>query len=459
MATARTQVDWFRVPLEPELLKELNTVSDRKAWIQAGGHLLLTAFTAMATIVVWANWSWYWAIPVLIFHGAVQTMLLAGAHELVHGRVFSSRRLNRFFLWVNSFLGGWNYPFYEVSHKDHHRYTLNQPHDLEVVQPSVEVLMNLKPTTRWQTFIGWCQHAFAWKAIWPTFKRHWDFAKGSYPHNSEPGGIFSQVWCEHLFNIITEPEKRAIRNNSRAFLLGHGAIVVISLALGWWIVPLVICLGYFFGGAVAYWTGMPQHAGLMDNIDDFRLCCRSYTCSRFLQFLYWNMNYHTEHHMYAAVPCYNLPRLHEAVKAYMPPMHTSLYSSWCEIKQIEFRQQFNPTYQYRQPLPEEQEGNELSRLAHVADQSAAEYLELSDAEPPEAIDPVDEWKLWECEVCGFIYDEALGLPEEGIVPETRWEDIPDDWCCPDCGVAKASFSMIQRSRVATAATGGNPQAT
>ncbi len=50
---------------------------------------------------------------------------------------------------------------------------------------------------------------------------------------------------------------------------------------------------------------------------------------------------------------------------------------------------------------------------------------------------------WECVVCGFIYDEAQGLPDDGIAPNTRWGDIPEDWACPDCGVAKADFEMVQ----------------
>jgi len=53
-----------------------------------------------------------------------------------------------------------------------------------------------------------------------------------------------------------------------------------------------------------------------------------------------------------------------------------------------------------------------------------------------------DMKKWQCVVCGFIYDEAAGLPEEGIAAGTRWEDIPDVWECPDCGVAKADFEML-----------------
>ena len=52
------------------------------------------------------------------------------------------------------------------------------------------------------------------------------------------------------------------------------------------------------------------------------------------------------------------------------------------------------------------------------------------------------YRTWMCVVCGFVYDEADGLPEEGIAPGTRWEDIPEDWCCPDCGVTKADFELI-----------------
>ena len=55
----------------------------------------------------------------------------------------------------------------------------------------------------------------------------------------------------------------------------------------------------------------------------------------------------------------------------------------------------------------------------------------------------DNMKTYQCIVCGFIYDEAQGLPEEGIAAGTRWDDIPADWECPDCGVAKADFDMVE----------------
>lgn len=53
------------------------------------------------------------------------------------------------------------------------------------------------------------------------------------------------------------------------------------------------------------------------------------------------------------------------------------------------------------------------------------------------------YKRYMCLVCGFIYDEALGWPQDGIQPGTPWEKVPEDWCCPECGVGKDAFQMIE----------------
>ena len=52
-------------------------------------------------------------------------------------------------------------------------------------------------------------------------------------------------------------------------------------------------------------------------------------------------------------------------------------------------------------------------------------------------------RKWQCFFCGFIYDEAAGLPEENIVPGTPWEDIPAEWVCPSCGAGKSDFAMME----------------
>jgi rubredoxin len=52
-------------------------------------------------------------------------------------------------------------------------------------------------------------------------------------------------------------------------------------------------------------------------------------------------------------------------------------------------------------------------------------------------------KTWLCIVCGFVYDEAVGMPDEGIAAGTAWTVVPDDWMCPDCGASKADFEMTE----------------
>lgn len=52
-------------------------------------------------------------------------------------------------------------------------------------------------------------------------------------------------------------------------------------------------------------------------------------------------------------------------------------------------------------------------------------------------------RVWKCTICGWVYDEAEGLPDEGIAAGTRWEDVPESWTCPDCGVGKNDFEMTE----------------
>jgi rubredoxin len=56
---------------------------------------------------------------------------------------------------------------------------------------------------------------------------------------------------------------------------------------------------------------------------------------------------------------------------------------------------------------------------------------------------VEPYRTWMCNVCGFIYEESEGWPEDGIAPGTRWEAIPANWSCPECGARKEDFEMIE----------------
>ena len=53
------------------------------------------------------------------------------------------------------------------------------------------------------------------------------------------------------------------------------------------------------------------------------------------------------------------------------------------------------------------------------------------------------FRKWQCIVCGFVYAEEEGSEAEGLAAGTRWDDVPEDWICPECGVSKADFEMIE----------------
>jgi rubredoxin len=76
-----------------------------------------------------------------------------------------------------------------------------------------------------------------------------------------------------------------------------------------------------------------------------------------------------------------------------------------------------------------------------------EVAKVDRAAPAVSAPPVTEasasgFQQWVCLICGWIYDEAEGLPEEGIPPGTRWADVPEDWRCPLCDVGKEDFAMV-----------------
>ena len=69
-----------------------------------------------------------------------------------------------------------------------------------------------------------------------------------------------------------------------------------------------------------------------------------------------------------------------------------------------------------------------------------EKFAASSMPEPVGITPM---KKWQCIVCGLIYNEADGWPDDGIAPGTLWQDVPEDWLCPECGVGKMDFEMIE----------------
>jgi fatty acid desaturase len=335
--TALTQparIPWRRSPVPRDALPLLNQRSDAKGLIQTLGHLGLLLLTGVLAWLAFYRLASPARIPLFVVtlyvHGALWAFLLNGFHELCHKTVFKSKGLNAFFLIAVSFLSWYNPIFFWASHQEHHKWTLHPPDDLEVVLPvRLTVADFLK---------------VAIVSPWEMGKRVSEFVRFSL-------GRLEGQWENHLFPPEAARERAALFRYARLHLLGHALIVLVSLALGWWLVPVLVTLAPFYGNGLQWLLNNTQHTGLMDNTPDYRLACRTIHINPFLRFIYWNMNYHTEHHMYAAVPCYNLPALHEHVKGDLPPSRRGVVAAWREIIMILRRQEVEPGWQHRQEIP------------------------------------------------------------------------------------------------------------
>ena len=122
------------------------------------------------------------------------------------------------------------------------------------------------------------------------------------------------------------------------------------LVLEYLVLILIVSLHPFIGNWLRYFVGAPMHCGLRSDISDFRKCVRTITLNPISEFLYWHMNWHLEHHMFAAVPCYNLKKLYEAVAEDMPKPRT-LINSWQEMLVVVEQQQSDPAYEFDTPVP------------------------------------------------------------------------------------------------------------
>lgn len=95
-------------------------------------------------------------------------------------------------------------------------------------------------------------------------------------------------------------------------------------------------------------------------------------------------------------------------------------------------------------LAKPEDGTVPPLIFTLVDPAAALTVQAEGAQAPvKAASAPDELKQWVCVICGWIYDEALGYPEDGIAPGTRWADVPEDWRCPLCDVGKEDFAMVE----------------
>ena len=210
-ANPQASLRWYRIPIDRALLAELNQRSDGWGFVQTFGHLGIIAATAALAWYAALHWSWYILVACLFLHGTVYAFLLNAFHELCHTTVFKTRALNRFFLHVVSFISGSNHVYFWASHQEHHKYTLHQPDDMEVILP-VAITLKSFLRTAFINPIGCLQRWKSWVLL--------------------SSGRLENDWQRILFPAHKPARRHELITWARILLLGHSLIVAQALFTG-----------------------------------------------------------------------------------------------------------------------------------------------------------------------------------------------------------------------------------
>ena len=339
------RIRWYRCPIDRQTLRALAEPSDARGLVQAMGHLALWATTGGLAWYFFNLEIWWGFCLFLFLHGTVAAFFTAAHHELCHTTVFATKWLNEFFLRVFAFLGWLNFEIYRFSHSYHHRFTLFVEGDREKVMPEEPSLRTLYLL---QLFTINITGGYQSRGLIPVLKNFTRIALNRFdnPFN---------YWGPELYEGHHADRMKAVRW-ARVVLLLHAVSIVFFVGIGEPILAVLVSGSIFFANWLRYFVAVTQHCGMRSNAPDFRKCARTVTLDPVSQFLFWHMNWHVEHHMYGAVPCYNLEKLHRAVAHDMPEPRT-LIGAWKEMRATWKRQQKDPGYEYDTPVPAPKAGD------------------------------------------------------------------------------------------------------
>ena len=340
------KISWYRSKVDKAVMSELMQKSDARGLAQAVPQLLLFAVTGTLAYLAFLHLNatnWPWVLPLLLLalfvHGTNGSFFggIAG-HELSHKTPFASPFLNSVFVKIYAFLGWFDPVGYRASHIRHHQTTTFTDYDGEVVLPQgldwhgvkyILTMLTFSPVATGKLFLFWV---------------------AATTGNLSRDGFFKAWWLQRVVPESNAAQRREIRNWARVLLAGHLALAAFFIVTGHWFL-IIVNFGTLYCPWFVALCGAPQHLGLSPNTPDFRLCCRTYTCSWLPAFFYWNMQYHVEHHMFPAVPFYNLSRLRAAIAHDLPPAPHGLWATWKELLPIMHKQRQDPSYVYVPPLP------------------------------------------------------------------------------------------------------------
>ena len=315
--------EWYKPPIPRRRMKELMRRSNFPAlWHLLLWFALIGGFGAL-TLLSWGTW---WVVPAYI---AYCTILTSSSdprwHECGHGTAFKTRWINNAVYNFASFFLLREPTVWRWSHTRHHTDSIIVGRDPEIVTPRPPNLLTLFLTLF-----------------------------------NLPGGVktIGHVFV-HAVGRKTRPEDDFVPNSAwpkvflaaRIWIAVWLAVVALSVATGSVVPILFILVPPFLGHWLVMLFAVTQHVGLGDDVIDHRLNTRTIYMNPVLRFLYLNMNYHLEHHLFPMVPYHALPTLHKEIKAHCPAPYPSPWAAYAEIIPTLARQRREPDWWIRRKLP------------------------------------------------------------------------------------------------------------
>jgi fatty acid desaturase len=316
--------EWYASPIPRKRMKELMRRSDQPALRDTA--IWLGAMGLFGGLGVWFWGSWV-AVPFFLCYGVLYGSATDSRwHECGHGTAFKTRWMNDAVYHIASFMIMREPTVWRWSHARHHTDTLIVGRDPEIVAMRPPRLARIIAN-----FFGLVDVPVAFHHMF-----------------LHAGGRLT----EDETTFIPEMERRKVFRIARIWLVIYAATAAACFAMGSILPAMLIGLPRLYGAWHHVLTGLTQHAGLAEDTLDHRLNSRTVHMNPLSRFVYWNMNYHVEHHMFPMVPYHALPRLHEEMKADCPPAYDGLWQAYREIVPAVLRQLKDPTHFVRRRLPQ-----------------------------------------------------------------------------------------------------------
>jgi fatty acid desaturase len=324
VANGLATAEWYQTDIPRKQMKELMKREDGPAIRDTAIWLGAMILFAAGGIWLWGSW---WALPCFICYGVLYGSATDSRwHECGHGTAFKTRWMNDAVYQIACFMIMREPTVWRWSHTRHHTDTIIVGRDPEIVA--------MRPPALFRLVINTFGIDGAPKAL----------ARILY---HATGRLTAE---EKTF--VPEMEWNKVFLVARLWTVIHVIPVALAIALQSWIpVLLVGPLPTMYGAWLAHYFGMTQHAGLAENVLDHRLNARTVYMNPVFRFLYWNMNYHVEHHMFPMVPYHRLPDLHEIMKPDTPTPYPSTIAAYREILPALWRQRREPEWFVERKLP------------------------------------------------------------------------------------------------------------